>query len=163
MTILHIELHSPIQRVKITNHISSQTFKLIKSTVTSRHSTAGTDGLLGNLEIQMSGLQGNEILSNTTQGRIPIPIIKHYQSNQLLTSDVDLELEFTAENIPTEFVVSTMGYFSGQGNSSIENLRNNRIQQLPSDVDGFFDDVVGHGSPLTINLYFEYQSNGRFF
>lgn len=163
MTILHIELLGPSQKVKITNHITSQGFKLIKSTVTSRHCTTGTDGLLGNLEIQMAGLQGNEILSNTTQGRIPLPIIKHYQNNQLLTADVDMNLEFTAESIPTEFVVHTMGYFSGQGNTSIENLREGKIQELPKDANGFYEDVAGFGSPLMINLYFEYQSNGRYF
>ena len=156
MPVIHLQINSPKQVVKIANHITSQDLKLFKATVTSRHSVAGQEGVSGNLEIHMGGLQGNEILSNVTAGRIPIPNLKHYVANTLITSDIDFDLTFAAESIPETFVVDVMGY------SSIANMRNKNIITLPSDADGYFANNVGDGNPVTINLYFEYSSNHRF-
>ena len=163
MPTLHLQITKPKQITKISNHIVAQNFRLTKATVLARDSGTATQGLIGNLEIHIDGLRGNEILSNKTAGRIPIPVIKHYNVDQLTTTQFDYDLNFTSESLSTTFTIETFGYFASTGKTSIQNLDEGNIQRIPAGTDGFFLDGVNQGFPIAIDLYFDYETNHTFF
>lgn len=162
MPVFHLSIRKPTQTVKISNHLIAQSFRLTKAIVVNRHTTlAENDRYLGNLEIQIGGLMGNEFLSNTTNGRIPIPNPKHFTTHQILTHQIDYDLSFSGENIPYTFDVNVFGY------KNLADFKAGQVTLLPSASTGeFAGDAVGdagHGLPVLIDLYFEYETNHTFF
>lgn len=163
MPVLHISITKPKQTVKLSNHVVAQDVRFKKASILNRHTSAGTQGILGNLEIHFDGLMGNEILSNKSAGRIVIPNMKHYNADQLITNHIDYDLAFNTENIPREFVVETFGYYASSGKTSLQNLDEGNIQRLPSTPDGFFATQTGEGMPMLIDLFFDYETNNTYF
>jgi len=147
----------------LNKHIVAQEFTLTKAVILSRHSLNTSQGLLGNLEINIDSFRGSEIVSNKTNGKIPIPISKHYGADQLITHDHDFNLSFNAENLPFIFDVEVFGYFPSTGKTSLENLDEGNIQRIPATTDGYFATTAGEGYPISIDLYLDYQTNHTFF
>ena len=158
MPVFHLSITKPTQTVKISNHLIAQNFRLTKAVVVNRHTTTtNKDHYIGNLELQIGGLLGNEFLSNTTNGRIPIPNQKHFIANHIITYVSDYDLSFKGENIPYTFDINVYGY------KDLTDLEAGQVTLLPSKANGHFADTAGEGLPVIIDLYFEYQTNATFF
>tara|TARA_R100001198_G_C5189551_1_gene182767 strand:+ start:35 stop:511 length:477 start_codon:yes stop_codon:yes gene_type:complete len=158
MPVFHLSITKPQQTVKISNHLIAQNFRLTKAVVVNRHTTtANKDHYIGNLELQIGGLMGNEFLSNTTNGRIPIPNQKHFVANHIISYDYDYDLSLKGENIPYTFDINVYGY------KDLTDLEAGQVSLLPAKANGHFADTAGEGLPVIIDLYFEYETNHTFF